>query len=137
MEYTCFGNGTFVAVGTSGAVLTSPDGATWTSQTSGTTNNLNGVSYGNGVFMAVGAGGTVLTSPDGINWTSQSPGTSSALDAVCYNNGAFVAVGDRGAIIQAMVSGQPNQSPSSNPIPITTRPVNSSLSSPSARIPSL
>jgi hypothetical protein len=115
----CFGNGIFVAVGVSGAVLTSPDGTAWTSQSSGATSNINGVCFGNSVFVAVGANGAVLTSPDGTTWSSQSSDTYSALDAVCYNNDAFVAVGTGGAIIQAMVTGQPNQSPSSNPIPVT------------------
>ena len=32
--------GLFVAVGASGTLLTSPDAITWTSRTSGTTNNL-------------------------------------------------------------------------------------------------
>ena len=36
----------FVAVGTSGTILTSSDGTTWTSRTSGTSNALNDVAYG-------------------------------------------------------------------------------------------
>jgi hypothetical protein len=58
-----YGNGLFVAVGWNGAILTSPDGVTWTQRTSGTGNGLNGVAYGNGRFVAVGRGGTILTSP--------------------------------------------------------------------------
>lgn len=56
-------NGTFVAVGWNGAILTSPDGVSWTQQTSGTGNSLYGVAYGNGTFVAVGAYGAILTSP--------------------------------------------------------------------------
>jgi hypothetical protein len=41
----------------------------WTQQTSGTRDDLNGVAYGNGLFVAVGDFGTILTSPDGVNWT--------------------------------------------------------------------
>jgi len=40
-----FGNGTFVAVGETGTILTSPDGITWTTQDSGTTNTLFGVTF--------------------------------------------------------------------------------------------
>ena len=35
-----YANSEFVAVGLSGTVITSPDGVTWTTQTSGTTNTL-------------------------------------------------------------------------------------------------
>jgi hypothetical protein len=34
-----YGNGLFVAVGDGGTILTSPDGVTWTAQTSGTSNS--------------------------------------------------------------------------------------------------
>uniref|UniRef100_UPI001FE1A936 choice-of-anchor U domain-containing protein n=1 Tax=Thermus islandicus TaxID=540988 RepID=UPI001FE1A936 len=63
-----YGNGLFVAVGSPGAILTSPDGQSWTARKSGTTNQLNGVTYGNGTFVAVGEGGTILTSTDGVTW---------------------------------------------------------------------
>jgi hypothetical protein len=48
-----YGNGLFVAVGEDGAILTSPDGVSWTRRTSGG-NLLYGVTYGNGTFVAVG-----------------------------------------------------------------------------------
>ena len=35
----------FVAVGTSGTLLTSSDGTTWISRTSGTTETLHGIAY--------------------------------------------------------------------------------------------
>jgi hypothetical protein len=118
LDGVSYGDSTFVAVGTDGVILTSPDGATWTSQASGTTNTLTGVSFGNFAFVAVGTGGTVLASPDGKNWVSESSGTTSDLSGVCYGNssGTFVAVGSTGAIIQASVSGQPGQTPSPAPV---------------------
>jgi len=58
-----YGNGTFVAVGDWGTILTSPDGVKWTKRTSGTKSDLHGVTYGNGIFVAVGGVGTILTSP--------------------------------------------------------------------------
>jgi photosystem II stability/assembly factor-like uncharacterized protein len=57
-----YGNGSFVAVGASGTILTSPDGTTWTSRSSGTLNELRGICYGNGAFVAVGDYGTILQS---------------------------------------------------------------------------
>jgi hypothetical protein len=58
-----YGNGTFVAVGNNGVILTSPDGVNWTRRTSPTSYWLNSVAYGNGMFVAVGNYGTILTSP--------------------------------------------------------------------------
>lgn len=55
-----YGNGYFVAVGTSGGgggvapIVSSTDGSHWTSRYSGTGKALLGVAYGNGVFEAVG-----------------------------------------------------------------------------------
>ena len=57
-----YANGIFVAVGYNGAILTSPDGVTWTPRISGTTDSLYGVTYGNGTFVAVGDSGTILQS---------------------------------------------------------------------------
>jgi hypothetical protein len=88
-----YGNGTFVAVGDCGTIITSPDGATWTNRSFPTDKFLYGVCYGNGVFVAVGEAGTVLTSPGGATWTSRTSGTSQSLNGVCYGNGTFVAVG--------------------------------------------
>ncbi len=88
-----YGNGTFVAVGDTGTILTSSDGVTWTTRTSGTTNYLDGVTYGNGTFVAVGDTGTILTSSDGVTWTARTSGTSNYLAGVTYGNGTFVVVG--------------------------------------------
>ena len=51
-----YGNNTFVTVGNSGTILTSPDGNSWTKRTSVTSKSLVGVTYGNGLFVTVGLG---------------------------------------------------------------------------------
>ncbi|MHB8523417.1 MAG: beta propeller repeat protein [Limisphaerales bacterium] len=87
-----YGNNQFVAGGWYGPV-TSPDGITWTSRTSGTSNPLYRIAYGNNQFVAVtGFGGTIVTSPDGITWTSRAS-TGNFLSAIAYENNQFVAVG--------------------------------------------
>jgi hypothetical protein len=64
------------------------------SEVSGTTANLYGVTFGLGLYVAVGSAQTILTSPDGIAWTPRAaPITNRTLFDVTYGNGVFVAVG--------------------------------------------
>lgn len=90
-----FGNNTEVIVGASGTIITSSDGgATWTSRTSGTTQNLYAVAFANNTFVAVGYWDTVITSSDnGVTWTKRTTNTYSSLYGIAYGNGLFVAVG--------------------------------------------
>jgi hypothetical protein len=102
-----FGNGKFVAVGDSGVVLTSTDGANWVLRV-GATNQviLNAVTYGSNGFVAVGSTKpfsgngqpAVWTSPNGIAWTPQDVSFANMdfghwLQAVTYGGGQYVAVG--------------------------------------------
>jgi len=52
----------FVAVGGSGAIMTSPDGTTWTQQTSGVSDNFTGIAWNGSKLVAVGVSGTIATS---------------------------------------------------------------------------
>lgn len=76
-------------------------GQYWTSRTSGTANNLNGIVFGGTQFVAVGAAGTILTSPTGVTWTSRTSGTAEILRAIAYDGTTYVAVGDNGAILSS------------------------------------
>jgi len=104
------GAGTTVATGANGTIITSADGgATWTIQTSGTSNALYAVSYGYSstlgyTFVAVGASGTMLYSADGVTWTSVTPVTGVDLKTITfgYNSsavGTFVAAGVGGTML--------------------------------------
>ena len=68
----------YIAVGTSGYILSSSDGTSWTSRTSGTSSSLIGVTYGNNKFLTMtgsidnGTTATVLTSSNGTSWSSSS-----------------------------------------------------------------
>ena len=57
----------FIAVGSAGAIYTSPDGKTWTNKSITSTNNFTGVTYLSsgpmqGQTVIVGSGGTVILS---------------------------------------------------------------------------
>ncbi|MEQ8472614.1 MAG: LamG-like jellyroll fold domain-containing protein [Marinoscillum sp.] len=77
------------------AILTSPDGITWTSVPRVTTQNWEAAAYGEGVYVAVGssvATNNVLTSTDGVNWSIITT-PSGFWYSVTYAHGVFVAVG--------------------------------------------
>ncbi|MGE9296818.1 MAG: hypothetical protein ACQKBV_11065, partial [Puniceicoccales bacterium] len=93
----------FVAVGASGAIITSTTTDTWTTRSSGTSETLDGVTWdsSNGQFVVVGAQGIVLTSPTGVNWTIQVPADPVAADLneVISFDDLLVAVGEGGTIL--------------------------------------
>ena len=64
----------FMAVGDNGEIRTSTNGSVWTTRTSGTTEDLTGITFANSIWTAVGKNNTVLQSTDaaGITWTSSS-----------------------------------------------------------------
>ena len=88
-----YGAGRFVAVGETGRIYQSTDGATWTEGTSPVTNPLRAVAYADGLFVATGDAGRILTSADGQTWTlrTPSPSTTSTLVALTRHNGAWFA----------------------------------------------
>ena len=63
LYFVAWSGSQFVAVGTQGTILTSPDGRVWTAQQSGTAKNLWSVAWSGSQLVVVGRGGTILTSP--------------------------------------------------------------------------
>lgn|GEM_PF-1671819 len=96
-----YGDGQFVTVGDGGAVLTSPDGVTWTERSSGTDLTLQSVAHGAGRFVAVGGDSirssrwVVLSSPNGVDWHQEASGADLMLYDVTFGGGRFLAVGAR------------------------------------------
>ena len=100
------GSSTLVAVGFSGTILTSSDGITWTSRNSGTSNDINNVTYKD-AFVAVGDNGTLLVSTDGITWTDQTSGCGMTEDMwdVHLTGSIGVIIGDNGSIYSSTDKG--------------------------------
>ncbi|MCP4712562.1 MAG: hypothetical protein GY869_28385, partial [Planctomycetes bacterium] len=102
-----YGNGTFVAVGNSGIILTSPDGIDWVERTSILSTNLLGVGYGSGKYVIGGQNGEILTSPDSTGWTAQASGVSNFLNGVVYDNERFVILGEEVILYSLCETGSP------------------------------
>lgn len=99
-------NGSFLATGVGGTLLTSPDGISWSSLPTNTTSTLRGITFSaiNGIYAAVGDAGTIITSAD--NTTTWNPVVPAPLaqDLRGVTTGGqagtrFLAVGQGGAVV--------------------------------------
>ncbi len=88
----------FIALGTDGSVLKSPDGNTWTAAASVPSGGMNSIAFGATKYVAVGDGGKIFTSPDLVTWTAVST-TGNDLYNVSFLNGSFVATGANGTLL--------------------------------------
>jgi hypothetical protein len=95
-----YGNGTFVTVGGSGAVLSSSDGSSWGARYP-VSLGLNSVAFAQGLFVVVGESGMITSSQDGFNWTSRQSANTRTLYEITFGNDSFVAVGEGGVILQS------------------------------------
>lgn len=99
---------TFVAAGNAN-LFSSPDGVTWTKQTSALTSSArqlgpqfegaSGAAFANGLLFVLGNYGSITTSTDGATWTRRSTGTTNDLLGLLYNGTQFVASGSGGTIL--------------------------------------
>lgn len=63
-----YGAGKYVAVGTSGTIVSSTDGVSWKQVHTGEYSTLNGITWAGDMFIVVGEEGVMLKSTDGENW---------------------------------------------------------------------
>lgn len=96
-----YGNGTFVALETTGAhqVMTSMDGVTWTARDAAGNSNWRAVSYGQDKFVALAYSGTVqtMTSLNGLSWTAGSVPSGNWTN-LAFGGGRFVAADQAGTM---------------------------------------
>lgn len=91
-----YGNGLYVAVASTGEVMTSPDAITWTNRTPSSTDAWTSIAYANDYFMAVSSSGTMMKSLDGITWSSQTIPASNSWQGICWGTAYMVAVSKDG-----------------------------------------
>jgi len=100
-----FPNGTPVATGANGRLLTSTDASTWVAPNSNTPNALRGATYGTGSatgasaqYVVVGDSGTIVTSTNLTDWSLITPPPlPEDLRAIRFGR-RFVAVGQGGMV---------------------------------------
>ena len=84
-----YANSIYIAVGNNGTIRTSSDGYVWTTRTSGTVENLNGILYNtnDSVWIIVGDNNVILQgTSNGITWTN--------ISAFLTNPAAYTVQGD-------------------------------------------
>lgn len=103
-------NGSFIALGTDGSVISSADGVTWVSnnpiQVNGIqASGMNGIAFGfafgiTPTYVAVGNGGAIYMTHDLVTWNSITPpATPNDLTSVSVLNGSFLATGVGGTLL--------------------------------------
>lgn len=97
------GDTMFVAVGSTGAIRTSPTGTTWSVRTAAGaySDSFRSVTWTGTVHVIVGDGGEIQTAPTGgTTWTARTAagGFSGAFNGVAYGDSVTVAVGASGEI---------------------------------------
>ena len=95
------GSSSLISVGGAGTIVRSTNGTTFTTVSSGVTDNLASVAFGAANYIAVGAGGRILTSPTGTTWTTVTSGTTAALEDAVFLNGQFLVSGSSGLLLRS------------------------------------
>ena len=96
LEDVAYGSNLFVAIGSVGAIYSSPDAITWTLRVppagpgAGT---FRAIAYANGRFIAVGyLSSPVIYSDDGITWFAPTVPPTGPCEGIAYGNGVWIAV---------------------------------------------
>lgn len=94
----CCANGKFVAVGTSGKIIYSNDGKSWTAaSTTALSKTFRRIVYGNGRYCAFDSD-TTRYSTNGISWTTDTYSANVAKSAVAWGPSGFVLLGFAGSL---------------------------------------
>lgn len=97
-----FGNGTYVATGITGKIITSTDKLTWAESTPAVLGVNTSITFANGLFVIVNTSGKIQTSTDGITWTARNSMTTESLTKVKYLSNNFVVTAGNGVILNSV-----------------------------------
>ncbi|MBI1841203.1 MAG: hypothetical protein HYR88_10165 [Verrucomicrobia bacterium] len=107
-----YGNGLWVAVGDSGAILTSEDdGVTWKARSSGVVEALHVVRYSPEGWLAAGDDGVTLFSSDAVDWNRQLRTARATLTSLSLQDTNWIAGGIGGVVLAQSRTLRPPFSP--------------------------
>jgi hypothetical protein len=101
-------NGTFVALGTDGSIITSADGLNWSSSgvvpvpASGMNDLVFGFVGGTLTFVAVGTGGKIFVTNDLVKWLPANSTPPNDLNSISVLNGLFTVTGSGGTLLTSL-----------------------------------
>jgi hypothetical protein len=98
LDIVC-GKKCFVASGTNGIVMCSPDGKRWSKIKTGVNGNLNSIVWFKNRFVAVSDTGDIIISRDGINWTVKKPYRSISYEYIYTDNSKVIVTSKQGFVI--------------------------------------
>lgn len=95
-----FGNGKFVATGSSSSVWLSEDGVEWSPvAVPEMLDSVQAMAFHENTFKAVGANGSILKSADGVRWEKERRQVGANLNGIAYGNGKWIVVGNDGQVL--------------------------------------
>lgn len=97
----------FILGSSTGGLVTSPDGITWTSRTSNISSLINEIGYAptgpTGVLVAVGNNGVITRSDtDGTTWQAATYQTGESLTGVVYNQNTGTWIASGGVVMTSL-----------------------------------
>lgn len=98
MTMFAYGNGTYVAVNSSGNVATSSDCENWTSGSVGYI-SMTDIVFDGSQFIIIGSSGAIFTSSDGLTWTQSSVNemqSRSGWKKIYFDGTRFIAISNYG-----------------------------------------
>ncbi len=104
-------NGTLLAVGENGVIISSTDSVNWTRQNSGVTAWLTDATFLDGAWFVVGTGGTVLTSTNLTAWNNVGTLTGKSLFGVATDGVQHLTLIRRGAALTLGRANLPARAP--------------------------
>jgi hypothetical protein len=102
-----YGNGTWIAISSTGTTAISTDGGTtWSAGGAAPAGTYTNINYGNGRWIAIGTTTTAAYSTtDGVSWVAMTGLPSASWTDVAYGGGTWVAVASSGTVAASSTNG--------------------------------
>ena len=100
-----YGNGIYIAAGSSGILNTSTNSIAWTLRTSGTSQEIFALTYGNNAYLSGTISGQIRFSSDGIIWSLRTSNSLNAIYTLTYGNNIHLS-GEASGALETSITGR-------------------------------